>query len=95
MLTRDVAMLSLLYVFYYAHMGVIAPYLGVYLDARGLSSEAIGELIAIMTVARIIAPNLWATLADKTGKRVRIIQLGATGAFITFLSLFILNGFGD
>ena len=93
MLTRDVAMLSLLYVFYYAHMGVIAPYLGVYLDARGLSSEAIGELIAIMTVARIIAPNLWASLADKTGKRVRIIQLGATGAFITFLSLFILNGF--
>lgn len=86
-------MLSLLYVFYYAHMGVIAPYLGVYLDARGLSSEAIGELIAIMTVARIIAPNLWASLADKTGKGLLIIRLGAMGAFLTFLSLFILNGF--
>jgi len=86
-------MLSLLYVFYYAHMGVVAPYLGVYLDARGLSSESIGEMIAIMTVARIIAPNLWATLADKTGKGLLIIRIGAMCAFLTFLSLFILNGF--
>ncbi len=72
---------------------MIAPYLGVFLDGRGLSSEDIGELIAIMTVARLIAPNLWATFADKSGKGLQIIRLGSAIALLSFLLLLIAEGF--
>ncbi|MCY7296577.1 MFS transporter [Alteromonas sp. a30] len=74
-------------------MGVIAPYLGVFLDGRGLSSGDIGSLVAIITIARLIAPNLWAAFADKSGKSLVIIRVGAMCAFVSFLSLFWATGY--
>lgn len=89
----NVVFLCLSYLFYLGHLGIIAPYLGVFLDGRGLSSESIGQLVAIMTVSRLIAPNLWASLADKSGKGLLIIRIGSFIALMSFLMLFVLQGF--
>lgn len=89
----NIVFLSLTYLFYFGHLGVIAPFLGVFLDGRGLTSNEIGSLVAIMTVARLIAPNLWANFADKSGKSLSVIRFGSFCAFLTFLGLFWATGF--
>jgi PPP family 3-phenylpropionic acid transporter len=69
------------------------PYLGVFLDGRGFSSTEIGELFALITVARIAGPNLWAALADKSGRALKVLQLGALLTFGTFCLVFFVDGF--
>lgn len=79
--------------FYFGQFGVLMPYLGIFLDGRGFSSSEIGELFALITVARIAGPNLWAVLADKSGRPLRVLQLGALLTFGTFCLVFFVNGF--
>lgn len=69
------------------------PFLGVFLDGRGFSSQQIGELIAVITFVRILGPNLWAVIADKTGKTLRVMQLGCLIALLSYLLLFEVQGF--
>ncbi|WP_193363070.1 MFS transporter [Paraglaciecola arctica] len=86
-------LLAITYLFYYGQFGVLMPYLGVFLDGRGFSSSEIGELFALITVARIAGPNLWAVLADKTGRALKVLQLGALLTFATFCLVFFVEGF--
>jgi len=83
--------LSSSYFFYFAILGLISPYLSVFLDGKGFNSLEIGEIFAILTATKIIAPSLWAILADKTGQQLFIIRLGALLALLSFILLFWLN----
>ncbi len=83
--------LSSSYFFYFAILGLISPYLSVFLDGKGFSSLELGEIFAILTATKIIAPSLWAILADKTGQQLVIIRLGALLALLSFVLLFWLN----
>lgn len=65
------------------------PYWSLYLKELGFDANQIGWLIAVMTCTRILAPNVWGWLADKTQKRLGIIRLGAGLGFIFFLGIFI------
>jgi MFS transporter, PPP family, 3-phenylpropionic acid transporter len=89
----NIAFLALTYFFYFGQLGVLVPYIGVFLDGRGFSSTDIGELMALITLARIIGPNLWAALADKSGKGLRVLQLGTLLTFMTFCLVFFDQGF--
>ncbi len=80
--------LSSSYFFYFALLGLISPYLSVFLDGQGFTSRQVGEILAIMTATKIVAPSLWATLADKTAKPLFIIQLGALLALVSFSLLY-------
>lgn len=73
----NIFLLGLTYFLYFGHVGVIVPYLGVFLDGRGFTSQQIGELFAIGTLARILGPNLWSYLADKVGKGLLMLRVGA------------------
>ncbi|GAA4872345.1 MFS transporter [Ferrimonas pelagia] len=79
--------LAACYFCFFAILGLLVPYLGLYLDGLGFHSLEIGQLLAILFATRIIAPNLWAALADHLGKRVAIIRLGAALAALTFAGL--------
>lgn len=74
-------------------MGLVVPYLAVYLDGKGFSSLHIGEIIAIVTASKIIGPSLWATLADKSGKHVYFIKLGTALAVVSFIAVFWLDSY--
>lgn len=89
----NLVLLSVTYLLYFGQLGVLVPYLGVFLDGRGFSSEQIGELFALITFARILGPNLWASMADKSGKGLRILQIGSFLTIATFFSVFFVNGF--
>jgi len=81
------------YFFYFAILGLISPYLSVFLDGKGFNSMELGEIFAILTATKIVAPSLWAILADKTGQQLLIIRLGALLALFSFLLLFWLDSY--
>ena len=85
--------LSSSYFFYFAILGLISPYLSVFLDSKGFTSLELGEIFAILTATKIIAPSLWAILADKTGQQLLIIRFGAVLALLSFVLLFWLDNY--
>ncbi|MDX1693396.1 MAG: MFS transporter [Ketobacteraceae bacterium] len=74
--------LSGFYFFYFALLGALFTYWGVYLKEAGYTISQIGTVMASLMATKIIAPNIWGWLADKSGKRLMIVRLGA---FLTLL----------
>ena len=60
------------------------PFLGLYLQSLEFSPAQIGYVSAIMMLTRVIAPNIWGWLSDRTGKRLGIIRWGAFLACVCF-----------
>lgn len=85
--------LSFSFFCYFGVLGLVVPFLPIFLDGRGFNSIQIGEILAIFTATKIIGPTLWAMVADKSGKQLSIIQLGATLALIAFSGLFWVEGY--
>ena len=51
--------LSSFYLVYFASLGALVPYWGLYLASLGYGPGAIGELTAILTGTKVVAPNVW------------------------------------
>lgn len=90
---RQSRFLMVSYFAYFAVLAVFVPYLAVYLDAVGFNSREIGELIAIITACRIFGPPLWAIMADKTGRCLPYIRLGAGAGLLLFVALTWSSGY--
>lgn len=85
--------LSGFYFFYFAFVGVMAPYWGLYLRALAFDAWQIGVLMSLLQVMRIFAPNVWGHIADRTGRRVAIVQLAAFVCLIAFVGVFWVTRF--
>ncbi|XQW85960.1 MFS transporter [Thalassotalea piscium] len=83
--------LSSSYFWYFSILGLVVPFLPIFLDGNGFSSIQIGEILAIVTATKIVGPSLWAIIADKTGKQLSIIRLGALLTCVSFSMLFFVN----
>ncbi|WP_153913124.1 MFS transporter [Shewanella sp. TC10] len=84
----NVRWLSACYFFFFSILGLMVPYLGVFFDNRGFNAQEIGFLMAILMGTRIIAPNVWAMVADRTGMRSELVKFGSAAAAITYISFF-------
>lgn len=80
--------LSAFYFSYFAVLGVLVPYWGLYLESLGFSPESIGFLMAIPLATKIVAPNIWGWLADSVSRSKSLLPLAAALALIIFSSLF-------
>jgi len=80
--------LSGFYFFYFALLGALVPYWSLFLKDKGFGPEQIGMLMAILHASRIIAPNIWGWLADRSGQRVRIVRYGAGLTCLFFSGMF-------
>ena len=80
--------LSGFYFFYFAFVGAMAPYWGLYLRSLEFNAWQIGVLMSLLQVMRIFAPNVWGHIADHTGKRVAIVQLAALVCLVAFIGVF-------
>src|SRR5690606_1048773 len=85
--------LVLAYFTYFGVLGIFVPYFGLFLDGRGLSSADIGLLLAIVTASRIVGPSVWALVAERSGKPLTVMRVGALLAAIGWLSSFADYGF--
>lgn len=85
--------IGLTYLLYFGQLGILTPYLGVFLDGRGFSSEQIGTLFALITLTRIIGPSLWAGFADSSGKPLEIMRFGCFLTAVFFTGVFFVDDF--
>lgn len=85
--------LSSFYLFYFALLGTLVPYWGLYLRDAGFAAAQIGLLMAIPQITKLGAPNLWGWLADRSGQRLRVIRTGNLLAAIIFTGVFVADGF--
>lgn len=79
--------LSGFYFWYFASLGVLVPYWGLYLKGEGFSAKEIGELTAILLATRIVAPNIWGWIADHHGQRMKIVRFASLAGAIAFSAL--------
>lgn len=84
-MTRGFRPLSAAYFWYFALVGTIAPFLPDYFRQLGLDNAEIGLLVAAVMATKILAPNLWAILADASGQRLRLIRIGIFSALLALL----------
>jgi len=80
--------LSAFYLLYFASVGALGPFWGLYLQDRGLNPVQIGQLMAILMVTRVFAPSIWAWLADRRGVRMPFVRYGSLAAAVCFLGVF-------
>jgi PPP family 3-phenylpropionic acid transporter len=85
--------LSSFYFFFFAIVGALVPYWGPFLRTHGFTAEQIGELFAILNISRIVAPNVWGSLADRSGRHMRLVRLAAVLAAISFGGVFVDQGY--
>lgn len=45
--------------------------------------------MACIQLTKVIAPNVWGWLGDRTGQRVRLVRLGALAGMVCFLGVFL------
>ncbi|MFV1872675.1 MAG: MFS transporter [Oleiphilus sp.] len=85
--------LSSLYFWYFALLGVMAPYLGLYLEEQGYSLLEISQLLSLLMMTKIVAPILWGSLADKYNKSVLLVRTGSFLTLICYLGFFWVHSF--
>lgn len=85
--------LSGFYLFYFASLGALVPYWGLYLKSLDFSVTQIGQLIAILMATKIVAPNVWGWIADMTGHRMTIVRSASLLAALSFMGVFAGSGF--
>lgn len=69
------------YFFFFSLVGVLIPYLSIYLSDLGYSSENIGAILSIIGIARILSPVFW----DKITKNISSPKKIATGTCMASL----------
>lgn len=79
--------LSGFYLFYFGVVGLYMPYWPLYLDSLGLTAGGIGLYFGVTSAMRILAPNLWGWLADRSNRRMPFIRLALVMAALMFFLL--------
>ena len=85
--------LSGFYLFYFAQLGIMLPYLSLYLKAKGFGVEDIGLLTAVIMTTKVVAPNLWVYIAGKCNNPLLVMRAGALLALLTFSGIYFVESF--
>lgn len=85
--------LSSFYFFYFATLGALVPYWGLYLKSLEFSAAEIGELVAIIMATKIVAPNVWGWIADRTGRRMMVVRIACLLSALAFAGVFFGSGY--
>jgi PPP family 3-phenylpropionic acid transporter len=85
--------LSSFYFFYFAALGALVPYWGLYLKSLGFGAVEIGSLTAILMATKIVAPYIWGWLGDHLGHRMHIVRGASLVSVLTFAMMFWADGF--
>ncbi len=73
---------SAFYLIYFAAAGALFPYLNLYFKQVGMTTQQIGVLAALPTIATLIAAPLWGGIADAFNLHKRLLPLVIVGAML-------------
>ena len=84
------ARLSSYYFLYFAMVGTIIPYLSLYLDSLSLSAIEIAQILAVMSLVRLLSPIIWTQLTAYCGWRLKMSVVIASGMTFFFCLWFMV-----
>jgi PPP family 3-phenylpropionic acid transporter len=90
---RTLAASALLSFAYFVSIGLISPYAPLWYKELGLPVFALGVLASIQSWTRLFAPYAWGLMADRSGRRVELIRLGALACLISGCGFLLPPGF--
>jgi len=85
--------LSSFYFFFFATLGALLPYWSLYLKSIGFRPTEVGALFAVMMATKIIAPNVWGWLGDRSGRRIGTVRWAAAVAAVAYGAVLLDDGF--
>ena len=85
--------LSAWYFCYFAFIGAFTPYFGVYLQSLGFSAWRISILLSLMQLLRLLAPNFWSWLTERTGRKTPVIRIASALSMGGFAGFFVTRDF--
>lgn len=85
--------LAAYYFTFYTTVGATVVFWGPYLQFRGFDAVAIGQLVAVLSITKIVAPYVWGWLTDHGGRRVHMIRYASFAAAAIFAGVFVNSGF--
>ncbi len=86
---------ALFYLFHWGAVGAYLPFLNVYFIEQGFTGRQLGLLAMLFPLATLLGAPALSSLADRTGQRVRTLQLALTGVVFTFIALGQAKTFWD
>jgi len=89
------ARLGAYYFAFFAYIGVVAPYLSLWLADRGYGAPQIAFVLAMPQLARIFAPTLWGWIADRTGWQRGIVVFTAFSTLTGLSALHLTHGWAE
>lgn len=81
------------YFFYYAFVGMFAPYWSLYLKSLHFDPIDIAILMSLQPLMRMVAPNVWGWLADHSGRRREVVVIAASLSAVFYLGVFATTSF--
>lgn len=84
---------ALFYALYFALLGCIVPYWGLYLQDLAFTPAEIGILMALFGVVRILAPNMWASQSERFRGPVQMVRYSGVLTLICFSFIFSTQSF--
>lgn len=85
--------LKAFYFCYFASLGALLPYWGLYLQTQGLDADQIGAVMALLSATKVAAPNLLGFIADRSGRRVAWVRIACFLAAAFFLLVFRVSSY--
>ena len=85
--------LSSVYFFYFASLGALIPYFGLYLHSLGFLAAQVGLVFAVMQGTKLVAPSLLAALSVRFKNRMQLVQLAALLTVLCFGFLLVEQTF--
>ena len=88
---------SSFYFFYFITVGVLVPYWSLHLKYLDFNATEIGQLMGIFLLTKVVAPNIWAILADriayKKGHSLGLLKFAAMATFALYCLMFWVSSF--
>ncbi|HBC57979.1 MAG TPA: MFS transporter [Gammaproteobacteria bacterium] len=85
--------LAAFYAAYFASLGALLPFWALYLSHLGFTPPQIGQVIAVQMLTKILAPNLWAWIADRRQQHLAMVRMGSLLAALSFSLVFVVQSF--
>ena len=85
--------LAVWYFWYFAFIGAFLPYFALYQQSIGFSAGRIAVLMSLGQLMRLLSPLLWSWLADRGGRRVRLVVGSTAAALASFCVVFLTEDF--
>ena len=86
--------LTLFWFVYFGSLGIFFPYFSLYLrENAGLTGTEVGLILAISPLVGMVAQPFWGQLADRTGKRGRLLALLTLATAAGYYCVWIASGF--